>query len=344
MMVLNRLHATVEQVMQEKRLQKEIFRTLIILLFFMLVAGGMVVGQIASDRLFDRYVRKVNVTVSDMIIKATTANTSTSHDFGQLDDEQNAYAMEPLRDVVFQILPNWSVWRGWLPDALLLPLVIGCFLINVLWRQEKVLKYQGWIVLRRYLVILTILYVFRTITFIVTTVPSPMDDCLPMYVRTDDDKEALHKYLILFGRMASGKVTACTDNIYSGHTTLITVSVWCYIQYSGAIALKIYALLHGLAALLAILICRLHYTVDVVIAMIVASFVYVTIHYLIQFAMDELYMDTSRKQDSNDPSNISVGAVQVEKILLKRISFRGILKAISWIDGMDLRLRKFEND
>lgn len=335
-MVLNRVHAKAQQIIQEQRLQKEILRTLIVLVVFMLFAGGMVVGQMVSDHLFDRYVRRVNVTESDFILKTAgfghinySNNGTISIGQGESDD---VYAMEPLRDVVFQVLPDWSAWRGWLPDALLSPLVIGCFLVNVLWRQDKVLRYQGWIVLRRYLLILTLLYIFRTITFIVTTVPSPMDDCRPMYIKKDDE-EALHKYLVLFGRMASGKVTACTDNIYSGHTTLITVSVWCFMQYSGAIALKIYAFIHGFIALLAILLCRLHYTVDVIVAMIVASFVYVTVHYLIQFAMDELYDRPKQDNQENDE-------VMVEKLLLHRICWPTLLRAVSWVDGMDLRLGK----
>jgi hypothetical protein len=155
-----------------------------------------------------------------------------------------------------------------------------------------------------------------------------------MYIKKDDE-EALHKYLIMFGRMASGKVTACTDNIYSGHTTLITVSVWCFMQYSGAVALKVYAIIHGLVALLAILVCRLHYTVDVIVAMIVASFVYVTVHYLIQFAMDDLYVTTyTVNSDSVEDE------VQVEKKILHRICWPAILRMVSWVDGMDLRLKR----
>lgn len=164
-----------------------------------------------------------------------------------------------------------------------------------------------------------------------------MEDCRPVYVRTNEKNEAgaLHKYLVLFGRMASGKVTACTDNIYSGHTTLITVCVWTFLQYSGAMVLRVYALLHAVIALAAILITRLHYTVDVIVAIIVASFVYMTVHYLIQFAMDEYY---SPKTPQN-PQNIT-DAVIVEKILLQRIGYIKILRIVRWIDGMDIRLGK----
>ena len=286
----------------------------------------MVAGQMVSDWLFDRYVRK----------KASLGQFKQSA-------EGDVYAMEPLRDMLFEVLPDWSRHRGWLPDALLVPLVVACFFVNILWRRDKLLRYQGWIVLRRFLFILTILYAFRTFTFIVTTVPSPLSDCLPMYVEKDggdnqnggdnNNLAEYHKYLVLFGRMASGKVTACTDNIYSGHTTLITVSVWCFWQYSGAWWFKAYALIHASLVLMSILICRLHYTVDIIVAVIIASFVYVTVHYLIQFAIDERYNSTNHIGDQNAIDD----NLKREKQVLERINFKFISRAISWIDGMDLR-------
>lgn len=322
-MVLRSVHIKSQQILQENRLQREILRTLVLLLMFILAGAGMVIGQIVSDRLFDRYVRRVNVTES---LAVTAQQVGGSDNPGQ-------YAMEPLRDILFQVLPDWSDKRGWLPDALLLPLVVLCLLFCVLWRHNRVVRYQGWIVLRRFLLILSALYLFRTVTFIVTTVPSPVNDCLPMYIHRDDP-DVIHKYLVLFGRMASGKMTACTDNIYSGHTTLITVSVWMFFQYSGHISFKMYALTHASIALLSILITRLHYTVDVIVAMIIASFVYVSTHYLIQLAMDDLYLPKS-----NYHSEI-IEAVDKEKNFLRRITSPTILNVVRWFDGMDIRLRK----
>lgn len=330
---------------RESRLQKEFFRTLILVAIFTLVSGCMIIGQMVSDQLFERYVRHVNITESQLIMRSAGTHwldiqggnvTLAVESSGNGDGEE--YAMEPLRDVVFQILPDWSRMRGWLPDALLVPLVAANIFVNVAWRPRPVMRYQGWIVLRRFLLILTLLYVFRTVTFIVTTVPSPMDDCRPMYVKSEKSNpgEAFSSYLILFGRMASGKVTACTDNIYSGHTSLISVSAWMFMQYTGGIWwLQGYALAHAAAALVSILLTRLHYTVDVIVAMIIASFVYITVHYLIQFAMDDL---VPAPVTPGGDRGCATEAVKLERRLLERINSGRLLRMVRWLDGMDLRM------
>jgi hypothetical protein len=153
-----------------------------------------------------------------------------------------------------------------------------------------------------------------------------MNDCKPMYVRDSD----LADYLILIGRMASGKVTACTDNIYSGHTTLIAVMVLSLVHYSGTMFLKIYAVLHGVLAISSILLTRLHYSVDVIIALLLASFVYLGYHCMIVLYFDTIVMRDKSIIDSHP--NI----YEERRLMLRIISFP-ILKMLSWIDGFDLR-------
>lgn len=139
-MVLRRLHQRTELILCEQRLQKEIFRTLVIIVFFVVAAGGMVAAQMVSDHLFERYVRKVNITEANFRVARWLEKDGIIQKLDDIEDPES-YAMEPLRDIVFQILPNWSSMRGWLPDTLLLPLVGACFLVNVLWRQDKVCNY-----------------------------------------------------------------------------------------------------------------------------------------------------------------------------------------------------------
>lgn len=296
------------------RLRWELLRTLIVFTIFAVVVITMMLAQIASDRLFDRYVKKV-------IKKNPTVQIT------KLDDPAGReYAMEPLHDVVFTILPDWSHRRSWLPDVLLSPLIAIGVIFSVVLAQNRRIPYQGFVVVRRILFIISILYTFRTITFLLTTVPSPLNNCIPMYVRDHD----LANYLILIGRMASGKVTACTDNIYSGHTTLITVMVLSLIHYSGVMFIKIYAVLHGSVAIFSILITRLHYSVDIIIALLLASFVYLGYHCMIAIYIDTCVLRDKKTIDTHP--NI----YEERRLLLRIISFP-ILKFLSWIDGLDLR-------
>ena len=147
-----------------------------------------------------------------------------------------------------------------------------------------------------------------------------------MYVRDND----FTNYLILIGRMASGKVSACTDNIYSGHTTLIAIMVLALVHYSGIMFIRIYAVIHGLVAISSILITRLHYSVDVIIALLLASFVYLGYHCMIAIHLDTAVLRDKQIIDSHP------GIYEERRLLLRIIAFP-ILKMLSWIDGLDLR-------
>lgn len=294
------------------QLRKEIVRTLIVFTLFALVVITMMLAQIASDRLFDQYVKRV--------IKRNPGVAKLSIPDGE------EYAIEPLHDLLFTILPDWSNMRSWLPDILLSPLIAIGFIFSVFLARNRRIPYQGFVVMRRILFIVSSLYIFRTITFFMTTVPSPMNGCSPIYVRDHD----LTNYLILIGRMASGKVTACTDNIYSGHTTLITVMVLSLVHYSGTMLIRVYAVFHGLAAIFSILITRLHYSVDVIIALLLASFVYLGYHCMIT-----IYIDTCVLRDKQI-IDTHVNIYEERRLLMRIISFP-ILKMLSWIDGLDIR-------
>lgn len=233
-----------------------------------------------------------------MIVVMTSAQVLSDHQYGEYVQEfDNAvreqdgmfppegipyYAQVPLHDRGFMIFPDKTEMRSWLPDMFLTSLLGLTLLFNVFWIHKPRMEYQGFVVARRMLWMLVILYFFRTWSFLVTTVPSPLRGCTGKYLPEDiSTREMLPGYIKLIGQMATGSVTACTDNIYSGHTSLITILVMTFIMYSGRNWLKIYATLHGFLALLTILMTRLHYTVDVYIALLVASFIFFNYHFLL---------------------------------------------------------------
>lgn len=323
-----------------------------------------------------------------MIVIMTSAQVFSDHQYGEYVQEfdtaikdQNGtfpparvpyYAQVPLHDRGFTIFPDLTEMRSWLPDMFLTSLLGLTILFNVFWIHKPRMEYQGFVVARRMLWMLVTLYFFRTWSFLVTTVPSPLRGCTGKYLPDNiTPREMVPGYIKLIGQMATGSVTACTDNIYSGHTSLITILVMTFIMYSGVNWLKIYAVFHGAFALLTILITRLHYTVDVYIALLVASFIFLNYHFLLIIFLQgriERYHAIKVAHIANfDSSNDELKEeVEVEKIestdqiefnrrLLemqmgvdmnwlkdeKRIIWRVIWilmgKIIWWMDGMDLR-------
>ncbi|KAI8149624.1 PAP2 superfamily C-terminal-domain-containing protein [Fennellomyces sp. T-0311] len=122
-----------------------------------------------------------------------------------------------------------------------------------------------WIVLRRWLVIMGAVYIFRGITLVVTVLPSPrMNNCQPPEVSINGSAGA--RFAFLFEQIG-GQLSPCTDNIFSGHTSAMMSCVMVWRVHSRL--RRVYswiAYLIVLAAILMILFTRFHYTVDVILA------------------------------------------------------------------------------
>lgn len=324
-----------------------------------------------------------------MVIIMTSAQIYSDHEYGEYVIEfesairsQNGvfppaevpyYAQVPLHDRGFTVFPDWTLWRSWLPDMLLTSLLATTLLFNIFWIHKPRMEYQGFVVARRMIWVLATLYFFRTWSFLVTTVPSPLRGCTGKYLPEDmAPSEMVPGYIKLIGQMATGSVTACTDNIYSGHTSLITILVMTFIMYSGVNLLKIYAAIHGFFALLAILITRLHYTVDIYIALLVASFIFLNYHFLLLIFLQsklerchsikeklleqfELQMIENKQQDDIQPSqydfnrqlfkqqtDLDMNWLKDEKRIVMRMIWWSFGNLIWWLDGMDLRRREID--
>lgn len=175
------------------------------------------------------------------------------------------------------------------------------------------------------------LYFFRMATFMVTTVPNPVHNCVPKYA---DASSNFEQYVQLIKEMASGKVSACTDNIYSGHTTMTMTILFFFWMYSGQLFLQIYALLHAQVIIGAILITRLHYTIDVLIAVFMSAFVFLTFHFLLAVVLDDKLLTMSQIVASKREAEI----LKNERVTLHRVYKRWLNKTVWWLDGFDLRL------
>ena len=122
-----------------------------------------------------------------------------------------------------------------------------------------------WIVLRRWLVIMGAIYIFRGIALAATTLPSSrMNNCQPPEVSLNGSVGARIAFLF---QQIGGQLSPCTDNIFSGHTSTMMSCVIVWRVHSRL--RRVYnwvAYLIVVAALLMILFTRFHYTVDVLLA------------------------------------------------------------------------------
>ncbi len=305
--------------LKSQRLRQEVIRTIMAVLIFIVITSLMMIAQIESDEWFDQYSKWL--ALSNMKIKSMKAF-------------RDIFAVDPLRDRLFEIVPDWNHMRAFLPDALLSSFIATFVLFNVIWIHRKRIEYQGLVVARRFFWIMSCLYLFRMLTFMATTVPNPIHNCVPKHAQIED----LEEYVKLIGDMASGRVSACTDNIYSGHTTLTVVIVFCFWMYSGLLVLQLYAVLHGMLIIGAILLTRLHYTVDVLIAMFMSAFVFLTFHFLLTIMVDDKLLEI----ENIDAASGAKAVLANERKALHRVYKDAINRAIWWLDGFDLRLASVE--
>ncbi|KAF9119633.1 hypothetical protein BGW39_000161 [Mortierella sp. 14UC] len=119
------------------------------------------------------------------------------------------------------------------------------------------------VVLRRCLWVIGSLSVYRALTISVTTLPSPKEECRPSL------KYGFWEMLIIAIQMIPGTVEACTDDIFSGHTVFM---VSCAIQwrlYCKNKWVTYFSYLYISIGLYFVVATRLHYTVDVILAIFI---------------------------------------------------------------------------
>jgi hypothetical protein len=281
----------------------ELERTLFALLFFISCTVFMVSCQMLSDWLFQ---------------KALDSKTST-------------IAFHPLRDFGFAILPDLSRIPK-LPDYLLEAFMGLMILFNIIMRDKKgnLLKYGSIVLLRRILFIIGFVYLLRGFCFFVTSLPNPNSTCTLQYPRG-----GVGSYFMLLLRMVSGSVTACTDNIYSGHTSWVIVCLMTFHIYQSRIWIIICAYLMAFTVLFAIISTHLHYTVDVIVAIIVSSSIYLSYHYLVLLALDDIYFN---KKLGHSPYSLAGFSWQERNKMMKMLK-NVLIRTIRWCDGIDIRTK-----
>jgi hypothetical protein len=148
---------------------------------------------------------------------------------------QNTIVDIPLNDIAHNNLPILSNYH--LNDVFIVLLTI-----YTLYKLES--KH-----IERYSIILSLLFIIRAISFSVTHLPSPNVGC---------NKRNIHN--------------TCNDLMFSGHTTLLTVSLMA-LYYWGSISLSP-LVLYYLMTITTIILPRKHYTVDILIASVLSCSIF----------------------------------------------------------------------
>lgn len=120
-------------------------------------------------------------------------------------------------------------------------------------------------ILRRFAFIMGFIYIFRGITLLVTTLPSSLiDECRPPEVELTG---LVGERFAFITQVINGTALTCTDNIFSGHTSMMMscCMVWrAHSRLRRPFAWILYAL--ATAGILMILFTRFHYSIDVLLA------------------------------------------------------------------------------
>ncbi|KAG0000047.1 hypothetical protein BGZ79_006376 [Entomortierella chlamydospora] len=138
-------------------------------------------------------------------------------------------------------------------------------------------------VVRRIMWVIGTLGAYRSLTLSVTTLPTPKEECRPSL------KTGFWDMFIVALQMIPGTVEACTDDIFSGHTVFM---VTCAIQwrlYCKNKWVTYFAYLYISVGLYFVVATRLHYTVDVILAIFITYAVWSIYISIIEVVMEEEY-------------------------------------------------------
>jgi len=201
---------------------------------------------------------------------------------------------QPLPDLAFDALPK-ADWALDVAEYIIIAQVSGVLFLMFIHRYRV-------IIFRRLCVIMGILYLFRAICMISTVLPRANLNyyCSPQLFNSSDPDShrvstmeytkiifsRVFHMLVGFGLSINGKHNYCGDYLYSGHTVSLTVTYLFLREYlmpsrCRTLSWKFFQLTlftGSCVAILAILISRGHYLVDILMAYYVTTRVFWIYH------------------------------------------------------------------
>ena len=155
----------------------------------------------------------------------------------------------PLPDLYHQALPDYRLYHEYTDFMPVIPLILFIYLDKFNHIYE-------------YLLLISIIYILRAICFTVTVLPSPSKECECEW--EIEPKTKLRKFLNIIYQ------EGCNDCIFSGHTSTMIMSTLFLLRYNiNNTFVKVILIIYNILGALAIIVTRLHYTVDVFLATII---------------------------------------------------------------------------
>lgn len=144
----------------ERRMTDELLRTLLTAGILVTIIGMMTLAQMFSDRWFDMYSRNLMLSNDGNNLGVPVEFNTTMKSIAMAVNG-TLFAVDPLFDHVFTLLPDRTAWRTWLPDALLTSFLAISLVVTLLLPTKKRIRYQSIVVARRLMWTLSLLYLFR---------------------------------------------------------------------------------------------------------------------------------------------------------------------------------------
>lgn len=249
-----------------------------------------------------------------------------------------AISKHPLKDLLHDAFPL-------VPDINIVNILLNFCLIYTV--AAFAVQSPDWTtrftILRRFVFIMGFIYVFRGITLLVTTLPSSLiDECRPPEVELTG---AVGERFAFITQVISGTALTCTDNIFSGHTSMMMscCMVW---RVHNRLRRPFAWILYGAAAagMLMILFTRFHYSIDVLLAIYITYTAWDTyLRYVREASMR--YMFGFTKHSTFDVFNSQLPSGEANRMYQyltwqpHPLGKKWLMWIIMYVDGLDVRLR-----
>ncbi|PHZ15402.1 uncharacterized protein RHIMIDRAFT_234752 [Rhizopus microsporus ATCC 52813] len=247
-----------------------------------------------------------------------------------------ATSKHPLIDLLHDVFPRVENFQivNYLLTCCVAYTVIGFAIQSPDWSTRFTL-------IRRYTFILGCLYIFRGITLLVTTLPSSLvDECKPP--ETEITGSVGERFGFIY-KVVAGSAFGCTDNIFSGHTSVMMSCVLLWRAHS-RLRRPFSWLLYLIAftGMLMIIVSRFHYTIDVLLAIFIT---YTTWNIYLQYIREAStrYIFGFTKHAAFDVFNtMMVDGAQTYQYLAWQPHALGqdwLMHLCMYVDGLDIKLR-----
>eukprot|EP00760_Papus_ankaliazontas_P025579 PhM_4_TR2798/c0_g1_i1/m.22134/K04714/SGMS; shingomyelin synthase len=172
----------------------------------------------------------------------------------------------PLRDIVFDTFPVKPEGLSKYTEVVLFVQNFACLYMAIVELRTMQMRYRC---VTRFFLTWSVCVLWRTLCFSVTSLPATDNHC--QHHESYEMEDVYENMFTLFTSTGS-KGTHCGDLLYSGHTLSIILSFMTIFTYSKSKLLKGMCLVLTPLSWYTILVSRSHYSIDVLVSVLLTSF------------------------------------------------------------------------